>query len=260
MPSNEILYSYSSVTIAIFLFLSIIMCNELGFRVGCFVQRKTTEEVKTLTGSIQGSILGLLALLLGFTFSMSMQRYDSRSLALIDEANAIGTTILRTELLPAGSKERASNLLQQYIQLRIEVGQLDITLESERAVYDKKIANVQSQLWDLAVTATELDPRMVTTGSFVKSLNDLIDSQGKRNALLYTHVPEVILFLLFIVFISSGCIMGYSSGLSAKRITAPVILVSLLITLIVFIIIDLDRPKRGLIQVEQTFIAQLKNT
>tara|TARA_R110002050_G_scaffold9504_1_gene33406 strand:+ start:568309 stop:568608 length:300 start_codon:yes stop_codon:yes gene_type:complete len=91
----------------------------------------------------------------------------------------------------------------------------------------------------------------------VKSLNDVIDSQGKRNALLQMHVPEVVLVLLFIVFISSGGIMGYSAGLSGKRVIAPIILVSLLITLIVFIIIDLDRPKRGLIQVNQGVMTEL---
>jgi len=67
--------------------------NEIGFQMGRFVQKHTDSAVKTLTGSIQASVLGLLALMLGFTFSMSMQRYDSRSMALIEEANAIGTTL-----------------------------------------------------------------------------------------------------------------------------------------------------------------------
>lgn len=71
------------------------------------------------------------------------------------------------------------------------------------------------------------------------------------------HVPEVVLILLFIVFISSGGIMGYSAGLSGKRMIVPIVLVSLLITLIVFIIIDLDRPKRGLIQVDQTVMIEV---
>ncbi|MGV8991080.1 MAG: hypothetical protein ACOH1Q_06720 [Thiobacillus sp.] len=90
------------------------------------------------------------------------------------------------------------------------------------------------------------------------SLNDLIDSQGKRNAQLQMHVPEVVLFLLFIMFVSSGGILGYSSGLDGKRVVAPTALVSFLIALIVFIIIDLDRPKRGLIQVDQSIMLELR--
>lgn len=150
-----------------------------------------------------------------------------------------------------------NELFRKYLNLRVAIGQLDLTKLEQRHDYNKKIANLQNELWSLAISATNVDPRPVTTGAFVKSLNDVIDSQGRRNALLQMHVPEVVLLLLFVVFISSGGIMGYSAGLSGKRITAPIILVSLLITLIVFIIIDLDRPKRGLIQVNQDAMTEL---
>lgn len=259
MNQQEMLYGYSSVAIVVMLFIAIVLLNEMGFRVGRFVQSRTDSEVKSLTGSIQASILGLLALLLGFTFSMSMQRYDNRSMALIDEANAISTAVLRVQLLPKEFRSEAKILFKEYIQLRVEIGQIDLTKIEERDVYNDKIANLQDKLWAVAISATDADPRPVTTGAFVKSLNDVIDSQGKRNALLQMQVPEVVLLLLFIVFISSGGIMGYSAGLSGKRMFFPIVLVSLLITLIVFIIIDLDRPKRGLIQVNQSVMVELLN-
>ncbi|NNJ95616.1 MAG: hypothetical protein HKP12_00455 [Gammaproteobacteria bacterium] len=259
MNQEEMLYGYSSIVIVVILFIAIVVFNEFGFRGGRFVQSRTDSEVKSLTGSIQASILGLLALLLGFTFSMSMQRYDNRSMALIDEANAIGTAILRTQLLPENYRDEAYSLFQEYVSLRVEIGQLDLTKTEERNKYNENTANLQNKLWSLAISATEVDPRPVTTGAFVKSLNDVFDSQGKRNALLQMQVPEVVLILLFMVFISSGGIMGYSAGLSGKRMFAPIVLVSLLITLIVFIIIDLDRPKRGLIQVNQSVLIELLN-
>ncbi len=258
MNQEEILYAYSSLTISATLFIVILIFNEFGFRIGRFVQLNTDNEVKSLTGSIQGSILGLLALLLGFTFSMSMQRYDNRSMALIDEANAIGTTVLRVQLLPDQFQNDANDLLRKYVDLRITIGQIDLTQREARDSYNQQIIELQNKLWSLAILATDQDPRPVTTGAFVKALNDLIDSQSKRNALLQMHVPEVVLFLLLIVFVSSGGMLGYSGGLSGKRIVAPVILVSLLITLIVFIIIDLDRPKRGLIQVNQDVMNEIQ--
>ena len=257
MNEHELLYGYSSLLIAASLFMAIILFNEFGFRAGRFIQAQTDTQVKVLTGSIQASVLGLLALLPGFTFSMSMQRYDNRSMALIDEANAIGTAALRIQLLPTEHMAAADGLMSDYVKLRIAIGQLDLTKFSERSEYNKKIGEIQNKLWAISIAATNIDPRPVTTGAFVKSLNDMIDSQGKRNALLQMHVPEVVLILLFIVFISSGGIMGYSAGLSGKRIIAPIFLVSLLITLIVFIIIDLDRPKRGLIQVNQNIMTEL---
>ncbi|MDH3389738.1 MAG: hypothetical protein OEN02_17770 [Gammaproteobacteria bacterium] len=258
MDQQEILYGYSSLVISALLFIAIVVTNEAGFRIGRFVQVRTNNEVKALTGSIQASILGLLALLLGFTFSMSMQRYDSRSLALIDEANAIGTAVLRIQLLPEHHRDRASDLLSKYIDKRIAMGQIDLTKSAQRSDYNRQIIEIQNQLWSLAVFATNEDPRPVTTGAFTKSLNDLIDNQGRRSALLQMHVPEVVLILLFLVFISSGGILGYSAGLSGSRMVAPIVLVSLLITLIVFIIIDLDRPKRGLIKVDQGVMIELQ--
>jgi len=259
MNQQELLYTYSSIAIVATLFIAIIAFNEVGFRVGRFVQLRTDDEVKTLTGSIQASILGLLALLLSFTFSMSMQRFDNRSMALIDEANAIGTAVLRIQLLPEKYNKKAFDYFQEYVDLRVAIGKVDHTKREERKIYNKQITDLQSKLWALAVSATNDDPRPSTTGAFVKSLNEVIDSQGRRSALLQMHVPEVVLILLFVVFISSGGILGYSAGLSGKRVFAPILLVSLLITLIVFIIIDLDRPKRGVIQVNQGVMIELQN-
>ncbi len=260
MSTLPLLYDFSTLAITLALFVLIIIFNELGFHVGRFVQNRTDEEIKTLTGAIQASILGLLALLLGFTFSMSMQRYDSRSQALITEANAIGTVALRAQLLPAAYQPKVSQLLDQYLRARIAVGKIDLTRRHQRARYNAQIAELQSQLWSQAVQAAHEDPRAVTSGVFIAALNEMIDAQGRRNALLQMHVPEVVLLLLFVVFVASGGILGYSSGLSGKRVVAPTMMVSFLISLIVFIIIDLDRPKRGFIQVDQSALVMLRDS
>ncbi|MBT3802037.1 MAG: hypothetical protein HOG05_12865, partial [Bacteroidetes bacterium] len=110
-----------------------------------------------------------------------------------------------------------------------------------------------------AIKAAEIDPRPVTTGYFITSLNDVIDARGERNAVLQRHVPEVILFLLFIVFIIGGALMGYTSGLGLKRAYISTVMFTFLIVLVVFIIIDLDRPKRGLIKIKQDSLIELKS-
>ncbi len=258
MQQASFLFEFSSLTITAVLFVLIILLNEGGFYFGRFVQNRTDDEIKSLTGAIQGSILGLLALLLGFTFSMSMQRYDNRSEALMSEANAIGTVQLRVQLLPEQHRGEANALLANYLDLRIALGKVDLTRQEERRAYNAQITDVQMRLWALAVEAVQDDPRPVTTGVFITALNEMLDAQGKRSALLQMHVPEVVLYLLFLVFVASGGILGYSSGLSGKRVLAPTVMVSFLIALIVFIIIDLDRPKRGLIQVNQAPMLMLK--
>ncbi len=257
MDNTHLLYDFPSAGIAAGLFLGIMLFNELGFRLGRYVQGSTDEDVKSMTGSIQASVLGLLALLLGFTFSMSMQRFDDRSKALIEEANAIGTTQLRLELLPESHQADVRQLLQQYLQARIELSHIDLTRLEDRQAYEQSTSQLQQALWKVAVDAAQTDPRPVTSGAFINALNSMIDSQGKRSAVLQLQVPEVVLLLLFTVFVSSGAILGYSSGLGGARVVAPTMMVSLLIVLIVFIIIDLDRPKRGVIQVNQAPLQSL---
>ncbi|WP_372760730.1 hypothetical protein [Litorivivens sp.] len=256
--SQQLLYGFSSIAITFVLFALIIGCNEAGFRIGRFVQRQTNDEVKTLTGAIQGSILGLLALMLGFTFSMSMQRYDARNQALIHEANAIGTVMLRVQLLPEQFHAEVSSMLDDYVDLRIAASQIDLTQLEKRREFNQRISDLQNAIWAVAVEAAQISPSPVTSGAFITALNDMIDRQGERNAFLQMQVPEVVLLLLFVVFLSSGGILGYSSGLGGKRVMAPTVVVSFLISLIVFIIIDLDRPRRGLIQVDQSSLVMLQ--
>lgn len=118
----------------------------------------------------------------------------------------------------------------------------------------------QNALWALALEAANTDPRPVTAGLFIQSLNDMIDAYGERIAALRKHVPEVVLFLLFAVFVIAGAVLGYSGGLEGGRPLLATVAMSLLIVLVIFIIIDLDRPRRGLIEVNQESMLDLASS
>ncbi|MDX5348452.1 MAG: hypothetical protein LPJ89_06650 [Hymenobacteraceae bacterium] len=258
--SGEILYDQNSILIVTVLFVLILLAHEAGQRIGMRYQKKTDADVKNQTNTIQAGTLGLLALILGFTFNMSLERYNDRSLAVIHEANAIGTAMMRTKLLPRPYDSIEYNLLRKYIDLRLEVSNASQIIVTKQRKLKAETKQLQTRMWLQAMNAAKVDPRPVTTGFFIESLNNMIDSQGERNALLQLHVPEVILFLLFAVFITAGGLMGYSSGLGNKRTTIPAIIMTFMISLVVFIIIDLDRPKRGIIKVNQESMLLLKNT
>lgn len=251
------MYDYNSILIVTILFALILIAYEVCFRIGRHYQQKTDKDLKVQTNSIQAGMLGLLALLLGFTFNMSLQRYNDRSHAVITEANSIGTAMLRTKLLPKPYDSVSYNLLQEYISLRLKVNYIDLTKYEAREAINKNTDEIENKLWESAVKAASIDSRPVTSGNYITSLNELIDARGERNALLQRHVPEPILFLLFIIFIISGALMGYSSGLAQRRVYIPTIIFTLLIVLVVFIIIDLDRPKRGIIKVDQERMIEL---
>ena len=254
---DEVLYDQSSILIAGVLLFAILAANEAGYRLGRWQRARHDTGAKAQTNAIQAAMLGLLALLLGFTFTMALQRFDNRSQAVISEANAIGTAYLRTQLLPEGYRERARGLITDYVRLRVDTSKVDLTAEAERRVAHQDVQRLQDEMWTIAIAAAEQDPRPVTAGLFIQSLNELIDVYGERNAALSKHVPEVVLFLLFAVFIIAGAVLGFSGGLEGGRPLLATIAMSVLIVLVIFIIIDLDRPRRGLIEVNQDSMLDL---
>jgi hypothetical protein len=128
--------------------------------------------------TIQAAVLGLLALLLGFTFSMAASRFEARKELVRDETNAIGTTYLRTQFLPEPYKSNAARLLRQYVDTRLELQQFSHIPES-LADINVRTAHLQDQLWSEAVAVADRDPRSVPTGLFIQALNEVIDGHGK---------------------------------------------------------------------------------
>jgi hypothetical protein len=179
------------------LFVSMVATIEIGYRIGNKRKEVTSEALKTHLNSIQTSIIGILALLLGFTFSLSLQRYDSRSEAVVEEANAIGTTYLRTQLLPETLRNDAQASLRQYVDLRIEESKVSLSDYPVRKALLDKTTDAQTKLWDFAKRASEIDPNPVKTGLFIQALNEAIDNFSKRNTTINRHVPELILLLLY---------------------------------------------------------------
>lgn len=252
------MYNQSSVLITTILFVSLVLAIEAGYRIGRRSREAANEGSKSHVNAIQASLLGVLALLLGFTFSLALQRYDSRSEAVVDEANAIGTTYLRAQLLPASIRSEVQALLRNYLDVRIQEGTVPLSNQAERQALLMNASQDQDALWQYALQAAEEDKSPVTSGLFIQSLNELIDSYGRRNAALERHVPEVVLFLLFGTFIMTWGIVGYASGVAGHRVSFAAYIMLVLIVLLIFIIIDLDRPRRGLIEINQASLTQLQ--
>ena len=116
---REIMYDQSSTVIVSGLFICMLLSMEIGYQSGRRKQAIATESMKSQANAVLVSMLGLLALLPGFTFSLALQRYDDRSQAVVAEANAIGTTYLRAQLLPKGMHDEVQALLRQYLDVRI---------------------------------------------------------------------------------------------------------------------------------------------
>ena len=252
---QEIMYNHSSILIVGLLLLALLAAIETGFRLGGKASPNVNEAFKGQVNTIQASLLGLLALLLGFTFSQALQRYDTRSDAVVAEANAIGTVLLRIELFPEEVRSPFRTELERYIDLRIRSGNVSLDQVDERAETLSAVEAAQRGLWRLGSAAINAPQ----SGIVVQGLNDMFDAYTARNAALDRHVPEIVLFLLFGTFLLTACLVGYSSGVSRNRAAFPTYVLVVLITTLVFIILDLDRPRRGVIEVSQQPLLDLSS-
>jgi uncharacterized membrane protein YoaK (UPF0700 family) len=246
--------------IAVLLCVSMVLAIESGFRIGRRRKAKVSDAARNHVTNLQSSILGILALLLGFTFSLALQRFDGRSEAVVHEANAIGTTWLRAQLLPPAVRGSVQTTLRDYIDLRVREGHHTLADHAARRALMAQAGELQTTLWNEAQRAVDADPRPVTTGLFIQALNDMIDALGTRDAALARHVPEIVLMLLYATFLMTGAIVGYTAGVAGHRPSLVSYILVVLIVVLVFIILDLDRPRRGWIEVSQQPLVDLQQS
>lgn len=254
----KVLYGLSSLALATWMLALMLLAIELGYRIGCGHRAAADESLKEQTRAIDAAIVGMLSLLLGFTFTMALQHYDARHHAMIEEANAIGTTWFRADLVPAPHGENARALLREYLDLRLQAGEADLTRAHPFEELAARTARLQEKVWAEAVGAARQDPGPVTAGLFAQAVNDMVDAQAERNAALERHVPEYIVLLLTAVGIASAFVTGYSAGLGGQRPAMGTAALSLLVALVVFMIADLDRPRRGLVQAGHENLIELR--
>lgn len=258
---REAIYSQDGILIVAVLLLGMLISAEFGFRIrGRRRERAGAVEAVAQANAILVSMLGLLSLLLAFTFSAALQRFDNRSLAVVTEANAIGTTYLRAQLLPAQMRDEVRSLLRQYLDVRIREGHVDFTDVAARQALLDQGGQLEAQLWRHAARAAEQDGGPVTTGLFIQSLNDLIDASAARAAANSRHVPEIVMLLLLSTVLISTTMVGFASGIAGHRPTFGAFVLMMLIVVVVYLIIDLDRPRSGAIQVSQESLLSLQRT
>lgn len=229
---------------------------ETGYRLGRWRHSVRADEKDQPVGAMVASILGLLALVLGFTFSLSATRFESRRQAALDEANAIGTTYLRSKLLPAAQRDEVGDALREYVEVRLAG-----SYSSDYSALDRAIARsdeLHQQLWGAALDASA-ERDTPATALFVESLNELIDLHSVRlYAGLRSRIPLVIwgalLFLSLLAFLG----VGYQCGLSATRRSPAMLGFVVAFSVALYLIADLDRPQQGLLRVGQESIVDVQ--
>ncbi|HEX8950335.1 MAG TPA: hypothetical protein VF945_00750, partial [Polyangia bacterium] len=218
----------------------------VGVRIGHRLRERASERERTQMYGLQASLLGLLALLIGFSFAMAETRYDLRKQLVVDEANAIGTAWLRAGVVGDARAVEIQRLLEAYVAVRLqgyrahEGGLRAALAESER---------LQREVWSRATAIARDDPRSLPASLLLQALNAVIDLHATRVAVGRNHIPTMVLATLWLVAVVTLAWVGVCAGMSGRRALTVTLLLSLLVSAVITVIVDLDQPRGGLIRV-----------
>lgn len=236
----------------------LLVLAEVGYRLGRGLHAARDEPRRSQIGVVQGAVLGMMGLLLGFTFSMAVTRYDTRRDLVLKEANAVGTTWLRASLLSEEHRGPVRNLLREYVDVRLRT-QAEARDPQRLAEGLRRSAAIQSSLWQHAEAAVTRAPIPIT-GLFVTTLNEMIDADAERIAAGRNQIPGGV-WLLLVVVAGFACYTGaYAAGAHGVRTAFTSALVPLLIAVVILLIFDLTHERQGVIGVSQQPLIDLQRS
>lgn len=235
--------------VLVLVFAAMGLARELGARARLRVVR-AGDESPADEGVVLSAVMGLLALLMAFSFGMALNRHEARRELVVTEANALGTAYLRTSMLDDPARLRG--LLRQYAQTRLTYG---LNGGAAQAAAEQETSQLQPQIWDEAVRLVGADRATPLAGFVLAPLNDAFDAAGARKAALTARLPPSVLVTLAVYLVASAGVFGYVIAGSRLRHRAASFVLFALFTLSLGVILDLDRPRSGLIRVPQGTMA-----
>lgn len=229
------------------------LVSELGYRWGRH-RRREAEDSEHI-GTIQGAILGLLALLLGFSFSGASTRYSHRGQLIVAEANAISSVWDSAPFFPQESQSELRSLTRQYVAERVAFYEASRLPDLHRSIANSE--SLQEKMWTLATRAAIASPPL--SSAILSPLEQVNSLHAERVASLRQHLPTLILVLLVTCSVVAVGAVNYGGGLARRRNSVLGHALTFLIASVLWAIVDLDHPRHGLIRTGQTPLLELQH-
>ncbi len=237
-----------SIWFAVGLFIGMVLLLELGRRLGRRRLSRDEERARAGLGAVEGAVFALMGLLIAFTFSGAATRFDARRHLVVEEANAIGTAWLRLDLLPAAAQPELRDLFRRYLDSRLEVYRKVPDMEAVYAELARANA-LQGEIWSRATAACREAASPLTT-QLIPALNQMFDIATTRTAVTKIHPPAVIFYMLGVLALMSSLLAGYAMAGGKSRSWIHILGFALILAATVYVILDLEFPRVGLIRVD----------
>jgi hypothetical protein len=232
------------------LFAAILLCLEIGRRVGSARLARDAGGLTKGASAAEGAVFALLGLLLAFTFSGAASRFEERRWLINSEANAIGTAYLRLDLLPAEAQPALRDLFRRYTQLRATVYQ-GVRGQDEAITRIGTGSKLQREIWKQATAALRLPGASSQASTLlVPALNEMFDISSTRATATQNHPPHVIFLLLAALSLVGALLVGYETSPNKDRSWFHHVTFALVITMAIYVIVDLEYPRLGVIKID----------
>jgi hypothetical protein len=243
------LYRIDAEIIALTLCVAVVAAAWGGYRLG-LRSSDAGSPAKSVSqiGPVEAAVTGLLALVLAFSFSMAAQRFDARQAIIVRQTNAIGTAFLRCSVLDPDDRAYCENQLRAYVDLFVTYGAISRDEERSSALL-RQTEEIERELWP-RIAAVARERPTPASATVLTALNDVIDRRAERIASMRIVVPQLVTVVLLFFCVVWGAISGYAYGLKRNRKRAVLVIFALLIALVVYVTLDFDRPRRGLLRLD----------
>jgi hypothetical protein len=236
------LYSAPVIVVAGAVMLGVLVCLELGHLLG-----KAAPVGEKQFSAISSSILALVGLLLAFSFSLAADRQSQRRAAVVQEANSVGTFWLRTSLLPGPVRAEARAMTRRYVDVHFE--HIEAGMDQARATkLEAEAIHLQEELWALLMEEAHRSPGALSLLLVTPALNAMIDDTATVLAARENRLPDSILLFLFTLVALASVIIGYGTR-AERRNWVFWGAFALVLGSVLLILVDMDRPRQGLIRV-----------
>jgi uncharacterized membrane protein YhaH (DUF805 family) len=224
-----------------------LVCLQIGHRFGSYHARVDQDAPKTGIGPIEAATFGLLGLMLAFVFGSSASRFDARRHLIVEEANAVGTAWMRTDLLGPDDRSNVQNLMRRYIDARI-VDDAEMTDANQAAC-----EAAQADVWAATVVAVRSPSAHPASAQLlVPAANDMFDLASTRYEARRTHVPLLVIVVLIGLVLLAALVAGYAMAARRKKSWLHFLVFAFSMSGALYLIIDLEFPRFGLIQITST--------
>jgi hypothetical protein len=238
-----------ALVFAVGLFVGILVLQEVGRRIGGRRLARDPEGSRTGLSAVEGALFGLLGLLIAFSFSGAANRLDVRKHLINEEANAIGTAWLRIDLLPPDAQPPLRDLFRRYLDSRLQTYAKLPDLKAAEAELAHSI-ELQGEIWKHAVTAVKSAPPGPSGTALLTSLNQMFDIVTTRTTAARTHPPEIVYLMLAALAFAAALFAGAGMAGTKTRSWIHIFGFALAMSLTVYVILDLEFPRFGLIRVD----------